>query len=181
LPNGFQRIRYYGFLGNRYRTEKLARCRQLLGMAASAPPAPEAGQDYRDRCQELTGSSLQECPVCHRGRMAGSGDPAAQTQPADGGHRHLMTLTLENPVILPRTNFAWSSQRTSVATSVTKTIRRQIEGIRRATHNLSLAASQRLPACFLIGSTRLFLPANSRATIKTHKADILLRFSPIHF
>jgi hypothetical protein len=24
LPNGFQRIRYYGFLGNRYRQEKLA-------------------------------------------------------------------------------------------------------------------------------------------------------------
>ena len=30
LPEGFQRIRYYGFLGNRYREEKLARCRQLL-------------------------------------------------------------------------------------------------------------------------------------------------------
>jgi hypothetical protein len=45
LPNGFQRIRYYGFLGNRYRNEKLARCRQLLGMAACEPPAPEAGQD----------------------------------------------------------------------------------------------------------------------------------------
>jgi hypothetical protein len=70
LPIGFQRIRSYGFLGNRYRTEKLARCRQLLGMAACESPTPEASQDYRDRCQELTGSSLRECPVCHRGRMA---------------------------------------------------------------------------------------------------------------
>ena len=35
LPDGFHRIRYYGFLGNRYRQEKLTRCRQLLGMAAS--------------------------------------------------------------------------------------------------------------------------------------------------
>jgi Putative transposase/Transposase zinc-binding domain len=70
LPTGFQRIRYYGFLGNRYRTEKLARCRQLLGMAACAPAAPDASRDYRDRCEELTGSSLRECPVCHRGRMA---------------------------------------------------------------------------------------------------------------
>ena len=34
LPDGFQRIRYYGFLGNRYREEKLARCRELLGMPA---------------------------------------------------------------------------------------------------------------------------------------------------
>ena len=70
LPDGFQRIRYYGFLGNRYREEKLARCRELLGMAPCEPPASEASQDYRDRCEELTGSSLWECPVCHRGRMA---------------------------------------------------------------------------------------------------------------
>ena len=33
LPDGFQRIRYYGFLGNRYRQQKLAQCRELLGMA----------------------------------------------------------------------------------------------------------------------------------------------------
>src|SRR6266511_5851450 len=32
LPNGFQRIRYYGLLGNRYRKEKLNHCRRLLGM-----------------------------------------------------------------------------------------------------------------------------------------------------
>jgi hypothetical protein len=68
LPDGFQRIRYYGFLGNRYREEKLARCRQLLGMPASPPPAEES-KDYRDRFEELTGSSLRECPVCHQGRM----------------------------------------------------------------------------------------------------------------
>jgi Putative transposase len=37
LPEGFQRIRYYGFLANRYREQKLAHCRDLLGM-----PAPEA-------------------------------------------------------------------------------------------------------------------------------------------
>ena len=69
LPDGFQRIRYYGFLGNRYREEKLARCRQLLGMPACAPPASEATNDYLDRYEELTGSSLRECPVCHQGSM----------------------------------------------------------------------------------------------------------------
>jgi len=71
LPNGFHRIRYYGFLGNRHRKKKLERCRQLLGMApanqsSSEPTTPE---DYRDRYQRLTGRSLRECPVCHRGRM----------------------------------------------------------------------------------------------------------------
>ena len=68
LPDGFQRIRYYGLLGNRYREEKLARCRQLLGMSA-CPSTSEESKDYRDRYEELTGCSLRECPVCHQGRM----------------------------------------------------------------------------------------------------------------
>jgi hypothetical protein len=80
LPHGFQRIRYYGFLGNRYRHEKLARCRQLLGMA---PPAgSSAPQDYCDRHEELTGSSLRECPACHRGRMIMIEMLAAHRSPA---------------------------------------------------------------------------------------------------
>lgn len=33
LPEGFHRIRCYGFLGNRYRAQKLACCRELLGHA----------------------------------------------------------------------------------------------------------------------------------------------------
>ena len=32
LPDGFHRIRYFGFLCNRQRESKLARCRELLGM-----------------------------------------------------------------------------------------------------------------------------------------------------
>ncbi|HEX2715454.1 MAG TPA: IS91 family transposase [Candidatus Acidoferrales bacterium] len=71
LPSGFQRIRYYGFLGNRYRKEKLEQCRHLLGMLRREPdfPTEVAELDYRDRYQALTGSSLWECPACHRGRM----------------------------------------------------------------------------------------------------------------
>ncbi len=69
LPSGFQRIRYYGFLGNRYREQKLARCRQLLGMAADKPPLSDASRDYRDRYEELTGNSLRRCPRCGQGHM----------------------------------------------------------------------------------------------------------------
>jgi len=70
LPNGFQRIRYYGLLGNRYRQEKLAHCRCLLGMHMSDQHTMlPAEQDYRDRCEALTGSSLRQCPQCQRGRM----------------------------------------------------------------------------------------------------------------
>jgi hypothetical protein len=71
LPQGFHRIRYYGFLGNRHRQQKLALCRPLLGMELreETAPAAQAEQDYRDRYQALTGSSLWACPLCHRGRM----------------------------------------------------------------------------------------------------------------
>jgi Putative transposase/Transposase zinc-binding domain len=70
LPDGFHRIRYYGFLGNRYRKEKLDKCRHLLEMACPEENVPAVqSQDYRDRYQVLTGSSLRDCPVCHRGRM----------------------------------------------------------------------------------------------------------------
>jgi Putative transposase/Transposase zinc-binding domain len=85
LPQGFQRIRYYGFLSNRYRQQKLAQCRQLLGMTSpeETPRAEQPAPDYRDRYQELTGFSLRNCPLCHQGRMmlletlpAGSQSPA---------------------------------------------------------------------------------------------------------
>ena len=73
LPEGFQRIRYYGFLCNRYRAEKLALCRQLLGMpVADTEPAPgdqPTDYDYATLYENLTGSSLRQCPVCRQGRM----------------------------------------------------------------------------------------------------------------
>ena len=69
LPEGFQRIRYYGFLANRHREHKLARCRQLLAMPQPEPPDDHLARDYRDQYQELTGTSLTECPACQRGRM----------------------------------------------------------------------------------------------------------------
>jgi hypothetical protein len=67
LPDGFHRIRYYGFLGNCHRARKLARCRELLGMAPAASADPPA--DYRDRFEALTGQSLRLCPHCHTGIM----------------------------------------------------------------------------------------------------------------
>jgi Putative transposase/Transposase zinc-binding domain len=70
LPNGFHRIRYYGFLGNRYRNKKLAQCRRLLGMQKAEqadPPKPE--KEYHERYEELTGRSLRQCPHCRQGQM----------------------------------------------------------------------------------------------------------------
>ena len=71
LPSGFHRIRYYGFLANPHRQEKLEQCRQLLGMTPTRESSsdPATLEDYRDRYEKLTGRSLRECPVCHRGHM----------------------------------------------------------------------------------------------------------------
>jgi hypothetical protein len=69
LPGGFQRIRHYGFLANRYRAIKLARCRQWLAEPAPVAQLTEASLDYRDRYEQLTGHSLRNCPHCGRGHM----------------------------------------------------------------------------------------------------------------
>ena len=69
LPEGFQRIRYYGFLSNRHRKQRLARCRELLGMPTPLPVACKQSDDYRDRYEAIVGTSLKECPVCHHGHM----------------------------------------------------------------------------------------------------------------
>src|SRR5439155_22875449 len=73
LPEGFQRIRYYGFLSNHHRAEKLALCRQLLGMPGVEPePAPgdqASDYDFDAIYEKLTGSSLRQCPLCRQWRM----------------------------------------------------------------------------------------------------------------
>lgn len=66
LPDGFQRIRHYGLLGNRHRAENLARCRELLGVVA---PTTETQRDYRERYRQLTGQDPLRCPQCQVGEM----------------------------------------------------------------------------------------------------------------
>jgi hypothetical protein len=69
LPEGFQHIRHYGFLANRYRETKLATCRRLLGASLPTVQASGGEEDYRDRYERLTGASLRDCPLCGRGHM----------------------------------------------------------------------------------------------------------------
>jgi hypothetical protein len=68
-PDGFKRIRSYGWLANRHRTARLATCRRLLGVVPPADAIPDPMEDYRDRYQRLTGRSLRDCPVCGNGHM----------------------------------------------------------------------------------------------------------------
>ena len=69
LPCGFQRIRHYGFLANHVRQAKLALCRKLLEAPAPSVSTPQDRPDYRDVYQTLTGTSLRDCPICHKGQM----------------------------------------------------------------------------------------------------------------
>jgi hypothetical protein len=62
LPDGFHRIRHYGFLANGHRAAKLALCRRLLAAPAPRPVPPAA--DYRQQYLRLTGRSLDVCPCC---------------------------------------------------------------------------------------------------------------------
>lgn len=78
LPDGFHRIRHYGFLANGHRAAKLAQCRMLLQAPTPNPPPPAA--DYRERYQRLTGKSLDRCPCCG-GRMVELGSVPRRFRP----------------------------------------------------------------------------------------------------
>jgi hypothetical protein len=68
LPKGFMRVRYYGFLANRHRADKLARIRLLLGQQPPIPsePSDPAAGDVEEH--ELPDSN-ELCPACRKGRL----------------------------------------------------------------------------------------------------------------
>jgi ribosomal protein L37AE/L43A len=71
LPTGFVRVRHYGLLANRHRREKLARCRELLGMAVTpqAETAPADPDPVPPPGREAAVTPTRVCPRCGAGRM----------------------------------------------------------------------------------------------------------------
>jgi hypothetical protein len=67
LPDGFMRIRHFGFLANRSKKHALPQCRKLLGVNPALPEIPK--QSTHDLMLELTGIDLSRCPRCHNGTM----------------------------------------------------------------------------------------------------------------
>ena len=66
LPGGFVRIRHYGFLANRNRSQNLKAIRKLMGLSdPHKTPIPSLEEMV---CQ-LTGTDITRCPSCHKGRM----------------------------------------------------------------------------------------------------------------
>ncbi len=66
LPHGFVKIRYYGFLQNHGKTERLNAVRQEMGLQ---PMPPKVQIPVAVRMLEQYGTDISLCPVCKKGRL----------------------------------------------------------------------------------------------------------------
>jgi hypothetical protein len=67
LPQGFMRIRHFGFLANRSKKQALAQCRNLLDLAPALPKSPTLSA--KDLLLKITGIDLTRCPCCQKGTL----------------------------------------------------------------------------------------------------------------
>jgi Putative transposase/Transposase zinc-binding domain len=67
LPDGFVRIRHFGFLANRSKKRALVQCRRLLKVDPALPQSHN--QSSKDLLLKLTGIDLSRCPSCQKGTM----------------------------------------------------------------------------------------------------------------
>jgi hypothetical protein len=80
LPDGFMRIRHFGFLANRSKKHLLSRCRKLLNLDPALPHCPV--ESAKDLLLKITGVDLGRCPCCHNGTMILVGDlPRTKSSP----------------------------------------------------------------------------------------------------
>ena len=77
LPDGFMRIRHFGFLANRSKKQALAQCRNLLKFYPALPQRSD--QSAKDLLRKLTGVDLSRCPCCHQGTMLTIADLPARS------------------------------------------------------------------------------------------------------
>ena len=74
LPDGFMRIRHFGFLANRSKKHLLPQCRKLLGLHTALPQIGK--KSAQDLFFELTGIDLYRCPRCQNGTLIVVAAPA---------------------------------------------------------------------------------------------------------
>jgi len=67
LPDGFMRIRQFGFLANRTKKGALPQCRKLLGLNPALPEIPQ--KSAHDLLLKLTGIDLSRCPLWQNGML----------------------------------------------------------------------------------------------------------------
>lgn len=70
VPKGFVRIRYYGFLGQAVKKEKLTQCMKLLGVKPIVPLSDDIDKKaWELLIRELVGKDPWCCPLCSKGRL----------------------------------------------------------------------------------------------------------------
>jgi len=67
LPDGFVRIRHFGFLSNRYKKENIQQCREIIEYSEQLPEPSE--KNTKEHLLELTGIDITLCPGCKTGSM----------------------------------------------------------------------------------------------------------------
>lgn len=67
LPQGFVRIRHFGFLANRYKKENIQRCRELIDNSQQFNEDPD--KSTQELMMELTGIDINVCPCCKKGTL----------------------------------------------------------------------------------------------------------------
>jgi len=66
LPNGFQKIRHYGWLSANSKKTALPAIRIAL---KAQPPSPPPEESFAERILRLTGKDISSCPFCGKGRL----------------------------------------------------------------------------------------------------------------
>jgi hypothetical protein len=78
LPSRFVRIRYFGFLANRFRKQRLDQCRSLLGAQSAESATSQVAAD-RFAGDSNAAKATPQCPVCGCGRLLIVDVPATST------------------------------------------------------------------------------------------------------
>ena len=67
LSKGFVRIRHFGFLSNRHKTDNIRKIRKFLGRSAEGDKIIK--QSIEEMMFKLTGIDITLCPCCKKGKM----------------------------------------------------------------------------------------------------------------
>lgn len=81
LPRGFVRLRHYGFMANRNRSENLNAIRRLMNISA---PLEKEIASLEEMMLQLTGTDITTCPCCAGGKMQFFAEiPKVRARPPD--------------------------------------------------------------------------------------------------
>lgn len=69
LPKGFMRIRFYGFLCNRKKRDKIKICKNFLNVKSEDDNKKIKKESWIELFQRLTGTNLSICKNCNTGKM----------------------------------------------------------------------------------------------------------------